>query len=1112
MYKVLHQQLIQLKNIRIKYKQDKEKPDKVFSWLTADGNEIESFKITEPNGIGDNYFTYKVDFASSEGANNVELIRLYNDAALALGIKTPPQYPNSNIRVGIDGFPIVAFHKNADEAIEFCSKANFNNDKANEVVYGFKEGDESWEITNNSADEGNFKLAVTAGTYAKAFERRFPEEDGHSDLAQLQPMTEWVASTYTAAATCQPFETITRLTAQPDDWETAYFTYLVKNENLYSNVAKEAPLWEENKYYWRVLDTDEQYRYYLLESEPADWATKFDTYYCKVDETTFTPVFVDIPQFSKDTYYVGVRYEYTDVIASEDGTYTTKDVICGFAYDTAEYRLAKFKAQLKEWFNVDSTLFYYLFTHLFLLVDSRAKNAFPTYFKSRQPGDGGDRWFWLPYDMDTALGINNEGKLVFDYSLEDVDQIDGADVFNGQNSVMWCNLREMFSGELSQMYAKMRLSANLINFDTVESRFEEHQNKWSENIFNEDAYNKYVKPLPADDYLAMLLGSKTAQRRWWLYNRFKYIDSKYTAGDAKSDMIQFRAYGKSNLVITPYADIYAAVSYANTSDAFVLKRAKREEPCELVNPLPSSASDQETYIYSASQLKSIGDLSGFKLDTLKVGNATKLQELIINNGDSKNSNLKELTLGNNLLLKKLVVKNCSNLTQVIDIKNCSNIEEVYFDDTKIAGITLPVGGSLKALHVPDTISQLIIRGHRDLNNLSYTIPSEPRLAKLWLENLDFDTIKIQTYLPAVVPGSPVRLWGIKETFDSAESIKAFLESLKAFKGMDINGDTVEGFATVAGYLYWDKSDKSKKISYSDYIYIQQELAKNFKDLIFQVDTEQIVCTVTFYNTKMGTEPSWKIYGEPIEVVFGHTISEKPADPATQGTQQYEYTFKYWSQSKEEDKEFDFGTPIESDIKLYAKYTSTPQMYEVSFDVVLSGAEHKPESQFVEYGKHAEKPTKDPSYEGITFIGWATAHSSKVLFDFENKPITDDLTLYAQWEDTTLPSIEIANTDYDKISFTLKDSIGLAAYAISTSRDPQEEEWKSVPEQKKYEYKGQCQFAEANTYYVVCKDTYGNKNSSSISVFPVTIKKAAKGFPIAVTYKENADAAEKSFEK
>ena len=39
---------------------------------------------------------------------------------------------------------------------------------------------------------------------------------------------------------------------------------------------------------------------------------------------------------------------------------------------------------------------------------------------------------FLPYDFDTAIGTNNEGALVFDYTLEDIDQLEGgANVFNG---------------------------------------------------------------------------------------------------------------------------------------------------------------------------------------------------------------------------------------------------------------------------------------------------------------------------------------------------------------------------------------------------------------------------------------------------------------------------------------------------------------------------------------------------------------------------------------------------------------------------------------------------------------------------------------------------------
>jgi hypothetical protein len=78
--------------------------------------------------------------------------------------------------------------------------------------------------------------------------------------------------------------------------------------------------------------------------------------------------------------------------------------------------------------------------------------------------------------MDTAIGIDNKGKLSFDYYLEDTDKLDGADVFNGQGSVMWCNVRDAFRGELAAMYAELR-NQKLISYDHVNSLFEQHQGK-----------------------------------------------------------------------------------------------------------------------------------------------------------------------------------------------------------------------------------------------------------------------------------------------------------------------------------------------------------------------------------------------------------------------------------------------------------------------------------------------------------------------------------------------------------------------------------------------------------------------------------------------------------
>lgn len=230
------------------------------------------------------------------------------------------------------------------------------------------------------------------------------------------------------------------------------------------------------------------------------------------------------------------------------------------------------------------------------------------------------KWPFLPYDFDTALGINNEGALVFSYNLEDIDTTaGGADVFNGQQSVLWINLRQAFYNDIKTMYQNLRSTGSAaqpqvaaLSFAKVEEMFETHQAKWGEAIFNEDAYFKYLAPLIEDGsgaYLAMLQGSKAEQRKWWLYNRFKYLDSKYNAGDAQSDVIQIRGYAKSNVAITPYADVYASVKYGSY---LVQTRATRNQTYTLVCPL-DNVNDTEIYIYSASQLASVGDLSGFKV-------------------------------------------------------------------------------------------------------------------------------------------------------------------------------------------------------------------------------------------------------------------------------------------------------------------------------------------------------------------------------------------------------------------------------------------------------------------------------------------------------------------
>ena len=444
--------------------------------------------------------------------------------------------------------------------------------------------------------------------------------------------------------------------------------------------------------------------------------------------------------------------------------------------DTAAYRLAKFKNEADTWFELDSVIYYYIFTELFMMSDSRAKNAFPTKFHN-------SKWCFLPYDMDTGIGTNNEGALVFDYYLEDIDTLDGADVFNGQKSVLWINTRQAFYDDIKTMYQDLR-SEGKLSYETVSTAFTKHQSAWSQVIFNEDAYFKYLEPLFENNetiYLPMLQGDKAEQRKWWLYNRFRYLDSKYQAGDSLTSFITLRGYAKDNITLTPYADIYAAVKYGSY---LVQERALRGSNYILECPL-DNLNDTEIYIYSAAQIKDVGDLSGLKVGLAEFAHASKLENIKIGDGTVgyTNPNLTNLSVGNNTLLRSIDVRNCVNLSMPVDFSGCDSIEDLYFQGTAITALVLPDGGRIKNLHLPSTITNLTLVNQQNLAVLD--VPSFKNITTLRIENST--NVPYNNILSQATSLARIRLVNAEIYLDD----KNLLYSLFGLKGLDQNNSNIE---------------------------------------------------------------------------------------------------------------------------------------------------------------------------------------------------------------------------------------------------------------------------------------------------------------------------------
>lgn len=654
-----------VKNYKIKFKE---------GFKLADGSRAEKYRMNQ-GAVPVSTFTMKADVASSEGAFNVVLAMLYDDLC---PFKTPAQQEDPKVRQTIEGFPMVMFWDNGSNHLKFLGKYNFNNDKGTEEVFGFKSGDESWEILQNGTERVGWHSADFSGSgWKDDFEARYPENN--VDTTRLKALAEWLVSTDTEKATGNTIPAVT---------------------------------------------------------------------------------------------YDGVEY--------------TKD--------TAEYRLAKFSAELSDHFVESAVIFYYLFTEIFLSIDQREKNAFPTYVKDL------DRWIVLFYDADSSCGTDNKGNLAFDYYLEDIDYTEAGDpVYNGQNSVLWKNLRETRYDEIMAMYRDMRTRAqNQINYDSTIGRFEAHQGKWPEAIFNEDMYRKCLEPLIEEGdglYLPMLQGKKEQWMKWWLYNRFRYLDSKYETGTSMTNRITIRAHQKANVFLKSYLNMYGHV-YFNA--AHVAKRMVRGQEYEFEWPA-SGAEDPVIGINDADLLTSLGDLSPLMVELIDVSGAPHITELKVGDGAESYTNysLNSITLGRNRLLRKLDLRNCVNLTQSVDISGCTNIEEIYMDGTSVTGVGLPNGGILKKLHLPGTITNLTLLNQTALTE--FVLPSYSNISTLRLEN-NGSIIDPLAILNAIAANSRVRIIGFNKNVSAFTEITDLIAKLDTMRGLDEGGNNTD-HAQVSGTVY-----------------------------------------------------------------------------------------------------------------------------------------------------------------------------------------------------------------------------------------------------------------------------------------------------------------------
>ena len=126
-----------------------------------------------------------------------------------------------------------------------------------------------------------------------------------------------------------------------------------------------------------------------------------------------------------------------------------------------------------------------------------------------------------------------------------------------------------------------------------------------------------------------------------------------------------------------------------------------------------------------------------------------------------------------------------------------------------------------------------------------------------------------------------------------------------------------------------------------------------------------------------------------QTINAGSVAIEPADPTKSG-----YTFEGWYTSDTYTTEYDFSTPVNSNLVLHAKWEEEASSHTVSFDTD-GGSSISP--QTVNDGGKATRPSLDPTKSGYTFDDWYTDTTYATTFDFTNTVITTDTTIYAKWE-------------------------------------------------------------------------------------------------------------------
>lgn len=935
--------------------------EKVTDWKGDDGK-VDLTRTSVPN----NFFNLKVNVASSENVNNALLQKRYNDF---LPYVSPAKKRDSKIKNDMEFVP----------AILFLKETNPDTSTHNEFL------DTEWHF---------YALGNIGDSKKTDYTRAYDPEDMNEFTIEISDNTKnnatFQTGVYLDADGNRQIEKFT-ITESEDDGEIIYTPVSIdKPQSFVYPITKEE--WEN----------ENNMRHWALYNEGFDGDHSFEPRYACCGDYRDGKLVNDTSGRGKAQVAINNevwRAFYRWVITSTD---------------------EEFINELDQWCVRSAVEFFYAFTHIYTMMDNRAKNTFwhfaktGTYRQATKPVkellhvycelvDGeyvttsdteihSDKTYYTQYafdlwdyDNDTALGINNNGELIFPYGKEDTDyNIDGNPssgyVFNGATSTFWCRLRDLLPGEITSTFTSV--AAECFSATHLINQFDAYQECYPEEIWRLDIQRKYIrtftgesidnsKPKHDVQYLRdMMQGRKKYQRRQWVRDQEIYFGTKNLMNTVVGDdnRITFRCFTPTGddvvvkpdytLKITPYSDMYLSVMFGNGGTQQIRSKGGQEYTIEC--PL-SSMDDTQVTIYGANRIQALNDLSACYIAANNFSMATKLRKLVLGNTTEgyNNSRLTSLTLGSNKLLEELDIRNCSNLTGSLNLTECNNLLRLYAEGTKITGAIFSTNGKVQLVHLPSTINTLTMRNLNDLVDFQCSLGS---LETLTLQGGTLDSLDI-----------------VRETIDTLQVLYLYDISWELGDTSLLNQILKLFYSLLTGSVYVSGQIRQQEIlNYS----------KSWSDLEVTYDSGNVVTQylVTFVNQD-GTV-LYEMYvdrgSKPIDPIESGEISI----PTLESTAQYDFTYSGWD---------DLDSAVLANKTITAQYAPTIRTYTVTWYKKVGVSLG---SKVVEYGQEAVYdggiPTNiddEETYVYNLFKQW----------DKSTGFVTSNLDVYAVWDRADLPA-------------------------------------------------------------------------------------------------------------